>query len=182
MNKTETKSKTNKSPITKFFKQLMEKIQKEKNPLEAVLGIFIIIFALYFLLFAFSKADIRAVKGYDIIVELPKLGGLNVGGDAKLHGVKIGTVKNVKIDETNYNVVLTVSLKKHLKLPIDSTASVISNGLLGEKYLRIQPGSANIYLKANDSIQGKDYKTLEDIVSDFIFSDESSNKETETTE
>lgn len=63
-----------------------------------------------------------------------------------------------------------MSLASNIKLPVDSTAVIASAGLVGDKFIKIEPGKSTEYLKDGDVISNtKDFKTLEDMVGEIIF-------------
>ena len=65
---------------------------------------------------------------------------------------------------------VTFSISSDIKLPKDSTVSIVSDGLVGDKFVKITPGKSGKYLKNGDTFANtKDFKTLEDMVGEVIF-------------
>ena len=141
-----------------------------KRPVETIMGIMVLAVAALFCWFAYNVSDLQVVKGYNVTAKFLKVGGLNVGSDVRINGIKIGTVVSQKLDNEDYTVDVVMSLASDIKLPIDSTASIVSDGLIGNKFIKIDPGHAEEILKNGDILKNtKDFKTIEDLVGEVIF-------------
>lgn len=93
-----------------------------------------------------------------------------MGADVRISGVKVGSVLSAKLNENDYTADVVLSIDPTIKLPIDTQATIADAGLMGSKYVRLIPGGERLWLKDGDKItKTKDYKSLEDSVSDFIF-------------
>jgi phospholipid/cholesterol/gamma-HCH transport system substrate-binding protein len=122
------------------------------NLVETLIGAVVLAVAAFFLYFAYEKADIGAVEGYTLTAKFDKVDGVKVGSDIMLAGIKVGTVTDQTLDAEEYMAVLRLSLLSEVKLPDDSAIKVASDGLLGGKYLSIDPGGSEVYLEAGDEI------------------------------
>lgn len=141
-----------------------------RNAIETVMGAVVLLMAGMFLYFAYSTADIRAVQGYQISAAFYKIGGLNKGSDVLINGIKVGTVTGRALDSETYDAVVSMSILPEIKLPVDSTAAIASDGMLGGKYVRLIPGSEKSYLADGGLIANiRDFKSLEDQVGKIIF-------------
>ena len=99
-----------------------------------------------------------------------KVGGLNVGSDVRINGIKVGTVIAQKLDTQNYDAEVVMSIAPDIKLPKDSTAVIVGDGLIGDKFIKIEPGTSKDLLANGDEIaKVKDFKTIEDMVGEIIF-------------
>ena len=99
-----------------------------------------------------------------------KVGGLSIGSDVRINGIKVGTVTSQKLNNEDYMADVTFSISSDIKLPKDSTVSIVSDGLVSDKFVKIEPGKSLEYLKAGDSFANtKDFKTIEDMVGEIIF-------------
>ena len=88
----------------------------------------------------------------------------------RIAGIKVGTVDDIRLDPSTYDAVITMSVSADVKIPTDSSATISAEGLLGGKYVRIEPGSATEMLSAGASIENThDYRALEDQVGEIIF-------------
>lgn len=141
-----------------------------KKPVETIMGIVVLLIAVLFLLFAYRVSDLQVVKGYEVNAKFFKVGGLSVGSDVRINGIKIGTVMNQKLSNEDYMVDVILSIASDVKLPDDSVASITSDGLMGNKFVKIEPGTSKKLLANGDEIKKtKDFETLEDLIGKFIF-------------
>lgn len=141
-----------------------------KKPVETIMGLVVLVVALLFLAFAYRVSDLQVVKGYTLKAEFMKVGGLSIGSDVRINGIKVGTVTSQKLNNEDYMADVTFSISSEIKLPKDSVVSIVSDGLIGDKFVKIEPGKAMEYLKDGDSFANtKDFKTIEDMVGEIIF-------------
>ncbi len=141
-----------------------------KKPVETIMGLVVLIIAVLFLAFAYRVSDLQVVQGYPLTAEFEKVGGLSIGSDVRINGIKVGTVTAQKLNQEDYLVTVTFSISSEIKLPKDSTVSIVSDGLIGDKFVKIEPGKSAEYMEAGDSFANtKDFKTLEDMVGQIIF-------------
>ena len=141
-----------------------------KKPVETIMGIVVLIVALLFLIFAYRVSDLQVVKGYELNAKFLKVGGLNVGSDVRINGIKIGTVTAQKLSTDDYIVDVVLSISPDVKLPVDSIVSITNDGLMGNKFVKIEPGkSQEVYQNGDTIAKTKDFKTLEDMVGEIIF-------------
>lgn len=89
---------------------------------------------------------------YTLSARFNQTEGLIAGSDVRLAGIKVGRVVSQKLDDY-YGVVVTFSLPKDIQLPEDSGAAVQSSGLIGTKYIELQPGGAEDMLPAGGFIE-----------------------------
>lgn len=111
-----------------------------KNPIETIAGAVVVIVAGFFLVFAYQTADLRAVEGYSVTAKFDRIDGIKRGSDVRMSGIKIGTVVGQVLDPESYLAVVTLSIDPSVKLPMDTSASITSDGLLGDKYMALSPG------------------------------------------
>ena len=141
-----------------------------KKPVETIMGIVVIFVAAFFLYFAYQVSDLQFVKGYDINARFLKVGGLNVGSDVRINGIKVGTVIAQNLDPEDYVADVELSISSNIQLPKDSVVSIVSDGLVGNKFIKIEPGKSKEFLQNGDTVANtKDFKTLEDMVGEIIF-------------
>lgn len=111
--------------------------------------------------FAYQVSDLQVVKGYDINARFLKVGGLNVGSDVRINGIKVGTVIAQNLDPEDYVADVKLSISSNIQLPKDSVVSVVSDGLVGNKFIKIEPGKSKEFLQNGDTVANtKDLKRL----------------------
>jgi len=123
------------------------------NLVETLIGAVVLVVAGFFLYFSYEKSDVGAITGYSLMAKFDKVDGVKVGSDVMLAGIKVGTVLEQRLDTEEYLAVLKISLSSDVKLPEDSAIKIASDGLLGGKYLSIDPGGAEDYLEPGDEIR-----------------------------
>ena len=123
------------------------------NLVETLIGAVVLVVAGFFLYFSYEKADAGVVSGYPLMAKFDKVDGVKVGSNVMLAGIKVGTVMEQTLDAEEYLAVLKISMSMDVKLPDDSAIKIVSDGLLGGKYLSIDPGGSEDYLEAGDEIR-----------------------------
>ncbi len=137
---------------------------------ETAVGAVVLAIAVWFLVFAYNSGDFRPVAGYALSAKFNSVGGLAPGNDVRIGGVKVGSVLAQRIDPADYRAVIVFSVRSDLKLPEDTVAAITSDGLLGGKYLRLEPGRAAAMLAANGTLKStRDALSLEDMLGRAIF-------------
>lgn len=144
----------------------------KKNVLETLLGAIVLCVAAYFVFFAYTTVDLKPIEGgYKIHAKFNRVDGLNIGNDVRLGGIKIGTVRNIFIEPVTYLAVVEFNVMPDIKLPRDTSARVLAEGLLGATFLDLQPGAEEETLSAGGVIEyTQDSVNVVDLLGRFIFS------------
>ncbi len=141
-----------------------------KRPVETIMGVVVLTVAALFMVFAYQVSDLQAVKGYEVNARFMKVGGLNTGADVRINGIKVGSVVSQSINPLDYMVDVKLSLMPNISLPVDSTVLIAGDGLMGDKFIKIEPGRSTQKIEPGTTIQHtKDAKSLEDMVGEIIF-------------
>lgn len=128
----------------------------QRRVLETWVGIFVAagIFALVVLAFRvgnLTTADV--LDAYEVQAQFENIGGLKVKSPVTMAGVRIGRVSAIGFDPENYQAVVTMSIAgSYSNIPSDTSASILTSGLLGEQYIGLEPGGSPDYLKDNGKI------------------------------
>jgi phospholipid/cholesterol/gamma-HCH transport system substrate-binding protein len=139
---------------------------------ETAVGALVLVIAAWFLIFAYNSGELRPVSGYTLTAKFGSVGGLAPGNDVRIGGVKVGSVVDQRIDPNDFQAVIVFTVRADLKLPEDTVAAIQSDGLLGGKYLRLEPGRSQTMIAANGAIDRKhtrDALSLEDMLGRAIF-------------
>ncbi len=123
------------------------------NVVETLIGAVVLVVAMSFLGFAYTRADVGTVRGYELIAKFDRVEGLKAGSDVVVSGIKVGSVVDLTLDPETYFAVARLSIGDNVKLPDDSSAQIGSDGLLGDKYVIIAPGGAEDFLQAGGEIK-----------------------------
>lgn len=143
--------------------------------LETAIGAVVLLVAGIFLVFSYSTANNKSgglTSGiYHVTAVFDNIGGLKVGDNVMISGVKVGSVDQIKLDEKLYRAQVRFNVTNTIKLAKDSSARIASESLLGGRYLDVQPGGDENDLKNGDIISMTQSATnLEDLLGRFIFS------------
>jgi phospholipid/cholesterol/gamma-HCH transport system substrate-binding protein len=148
----------------------------QRNAIEPILGALVLVAAVAFLVFAYNKAGQRDVNGYPLKANFSAVDGLQLGSDVRIGGVKVGEVTHIGIDPETYLAQVQLTVEHELKIPVDSVASVSTDGLLGGKFLGLLPGSSDTMLKPGGRIaQTQASVSLESMLGQFIYSSQGSS-------
>jgi phospholipid/cholesterol/gamma-HCH transport system substrate-binding protein len=143
----------------------------KQNAIETIMGGVVLLVAALFLVFAYSSADIAAVKGYEVTAKFDRVDGIRQGTDVRMSGIKVGTVVGEKLEPETYFALLTLSIDSSVKLPVDTNAKIVTDGLLGSKYVALEPGAEEKLLQQGGEItHTQSAINIEDLISRYIFS------------
>lgn len=125
--------------------------------LETGVGFFIIVALCGLLFLAFKVSGLTQLgEGHDYIIkaDFDNIGGLKVRAPVSVSGVKVGRVINIQLDPQSYRAAVTLQISDHYKdLPVDTSASILTQGLLGSNYISLSPGYEQKMLKPNGLIE-----------------------------
>ena len=143
----------------------------QRNAIEPILGALVLVAAVAFLVFAYNKAGQRSFSGYPLAARFSSIDGLETGGDVRIGGVKIGQVTKIDIDPESYLAMVKFSVNPAIKIPVDSVASITTEGLLGGKYVGLEPGVSDTMLKPGGLITHTEASvSLENLIGKFMYS------------
>lgn len=146
---------------------------KNSKTLEAMVGGFVILGLLGLVFLAFKVSSVSRVGSqgsYTLYADFTSVSGLKSGASVMLAGVKIGNIDAIAIDKSNYEARVTLSIDSHYdNIPIDSSISVLTQGLLGEKYLGLDIGAEEEYFVDGDAFDfTKSAIVLERLIDQFF--------------
>lgn len=142
--------------------------------IEILVGFFMLfgILALLVLAFKVSGLTSAVANGYNITAVFDNVGGLKIRSPVSLAGVHIGEVSAIKLDNVQYKALVIMKIdSKYKKLPVDTSASILTQGLLGANYISLTPGFAHTFLNNNGTVQDTHPALiLEDLIGQLVFS------------
>lgn len=137
-------------------------------------GLFVLlgIIALVFLaLRAGNLSSFSFAPTYKVQAHFDNLGGLKVRAPVKSSGVVVGRVATLSFDNESYRAVVTLDIESQFKFPTDSSAAILTSGLLGEQYIGLSPGGEDKMLAGGSTIQyTQSAVVLEELISKFLYS------------
>jgi phospholipid/cholesterol/gamma-HCH transport system substrate-binding protein len=142
-----------------------------RNAAELIAGAVVLVVAVGFLGYAVAHTGRIDESGYTLHASFNAIDGLGVGSDVRLAGVKVGTVRSAGIDTATYQAQVAFTVDSEVKLPKDSSAGVTSDGLLGGKYLALEPGGDTQMIPPGGTVTiTQSSISLEQLLGKFIFS------------
>ena len=124
------------------------------NWIEPLVGAVVLLGASVFLTYLLVAGDAQpAQDGYRLTARFGQVGGLREGDDVRVAGVKVGRVERIALQPDTYLAVAELEVAPQTRLPLDSTARVTSDGLLGGAHVAIEPGADTAMLKAGGEIE-----------------------------
>jgi len=120
---------------------------------DLTVGLFVLVGLACILVLSFDVGGqvIGERNGLDLIAHFDELGGLKTRSVVTISGVKVGQVSSISLDE-DYRAQVVLDLEPDLKLPTDTSASIVTAGLLGDRYVILQPGAEDNLLRPGDTI------------------------------
>jgi phospholipid/cholesterol/gamma-HCH transport system substrate-binding protein len=142
-----------------------------RNVIETVMGAVVLVIAALFLFFAYSTAQVRSVRGYEVSAVFSRVDGVREGGDVRISGIRVGSILSLSLDPKTYDAVVRMNIEPNVQLATDTVAEIRSNGLLGDKYLALVPGNADDLIKPGGTIiHTQAPMSIEDLIGQYMFS------------
>lgn len=117
-----------------------------------------------------NATTVSASNGYSVYGDFDNIGGLKVRAPVKSAGVVVGRVDDIVLDQQKYVARVTIRLDNRFKFPKDSTASILTSGLLGEQYIGIDAGGDAAFLNPGDRIRlTQSAVVLEKLIGQFLY-------------
>lgn len=141
----------------------------------------IIIFVSLFFFMAFSNNDYKHIDNnfYNVNATFGRTDGLLVGDKVRMSGIDIGRIVGAELDD-NYNAVLKLEIITGIVIPDDSSASIVSSGLMGNKYIEVEPGGSPDFIADNGEFSyTQDAMVLEELLDRIVAMGKSKNKKVE---
>ncbi len=143
----------------------------KRSVIETILGALVLLVAGVFLVFSYKTADVGSVDGMEITADFAGIGGLGIGDDVQISGVKIGIVTDVELIHESYLARVHMSVDPAVELPVDTAALISSESLMGGRYLSLEPGAEEEIMASGDQVQYTQApQNLEQLLGKFIFS------------
>ena len=144
-----------------------------KSAIDVWVGIFVAIGLLAALFLALKVGNMNAVSfapTYKISARFDNIGGLKPRAPVKSAGVVVGRIANISFDDKTYQATVVMTIEDSFKFPKDSSAKILTSGLLGEQYVNLEPGGSEDVLKNGSKIDiTQSAIILEKVIGQFLF-------------
>lgn len=146
-----------------------------RKTLELWVGLFMAAGLLALAMLAFKVGNLATadvLDAYTVKARFDNIGSLKVKSPVTMAGVRVGRVSSISFDSGKYQAVVTLALDgRYQKIPADSSAAILTSGLLGEQYVGIEPGGDERFLKdGDDMLLTQSAIVLEKMIGQFLFS------------
>ena len=141
--------------------------------LEFAVGLFVLLgfVALATLATKVATATLGSTSSYVVTASFENIGGLNVKAPVAVGGVRIGRVTAIELDTETYSAKVSMAIEDtYQELPIDTSAAILTSGLLGAQFVGLEPGGDFEYLQDGDEIElTQSTIQLENLIGQFMF-------------
>ena len=142
--------------------------------IEILVGLFVAAAVAAFFMLAMSVSNMSSYGGgeiYELTARFDNVGGLKVRSPVAAGGVRIGRVTEIQYNSESYEAVVSMSIEEQYnKFPVDTAASILTSGLLGEQFVGFEPGAEEDFLKDGDTIDlTQSALVLEQIIGQFLY-------------
>jgi len=145
-----------------------------RKELDLWVGLFVLIGIGAMLFLSLKVANLSAfstAETYQVLAKFDNIGGLKPRAPVKSAGVVVGRVSDIRFDNETFEAVVTVSVERRFQFPKDSSAKILTSGILGEQYVGLAPGGDASNLKDGDTLKiTQSAVVLENLISQFLYS------------
>jgi phospholipid/cholesterol/gamma-HCH transport system substrate-binding protein len=154
-----------------------------RSTIDLWVGVFVVlgIGALLFLALKVGNlATFSNNETYQVQARFANIGGLKVRAPVKSAGVVVGRVADIRFDNETYEALVSMTLDYSYQFPRDTTAKILTSGILGEQYIGLEAGGDGVMLKNGDRVRlTQSAVVLENLISQFLFNKAAEAKEPE---
>ena len=144
-----------------------------KKGIEVLVGFFVLLGLLGLVFLSLKAANLASFgqrSGYVVTARFDNIGGLKVRAPVRSAGVTVGRVTAIALDARSFQGVVTLEIDKDVLFPKDSSAKILTAGLLGDQYVGIEPGGNDKNLGSGDVISStQSAVVLENLIGQFLF-------------
>ena len=144
-----------------------------RKALDLWVGFFVALGAgaiLFLALWVASSTTLAAADGYEVHANFGNIGGLKVRAPVKSAGVVVGRVADIRFDNESFEAVVTMNIDRRYAFPKDTSAKILTSGLLGEQYIGLAAGGDTVNLKNGDTLKlTQSALVLENLIGQFLY-------------
>jgi phospholipid/cholesterol/gamma-HCH transport system substrate-binding protein len=140
---------------------------------ETLVGLFVLLGLAAILFLALKAANLASfgqTEGYRVTAAFDNIGGLKPRAPVLSAGVTVGRVVNIKLDSKSYRGIVTLEIDKDVVFPKDSSAKILTAGLLGDQYIGLEPGADDKNIEGGGRITSTQSAiVIENLIGQFMF-------------
>jgi len=140
--------------------------------IETAVGLFMVAGFLCFAYLSVKLGDIGFFNRntYSVKARFGSVAGLKEGAVVEIAGVRVGKVASIRLDQEDYEALVDMEIDKNVRIQEDSIASIRTSGIIGDRYIHIEPGGTDELIKPGGEIEETESAiNLEELVSKYIF-------------
>jgi phospholipid/cholesterol/gamma-HCH transport system substrate-binding protein len=145
----------------------------KKQSLDIWVGLFVALGLLALLFLALKAGNMSAFTfepTYQVSAKFDNIGGLKPRAPVKSAGVVVGRVAEIRFDDQSYQATVIMNLEERYKFPKDSSAKILTSGLLGEQYIGLEAGGDETMIVGGSKLaQTQSAIVLENLISQFLY-------------
>jgi phospholipid/cholesterol/gamma-HCH transport system substrate-binding protein len=153
----------------------------QKKSIDIWVGMFVLLGAAALLFLALKAGNMSSFsfdKTYEVTTKFDNIGGLKPNAAVKSAGVVVGRVGEIKFDDKSFQALVILKMDKRYNFPKDTSAKILTSGLLGEQYIGLEAGGDVENLAAGEKIKmTQSAVVLENLISQFLFSKAAEGKD-----
>ena len=146
----------------------------KKYSVEAIVGVFVVIglICVGYMTIKLGKGQFFGSDSYTLYARFSSVSGLRTGSVIEVHGIEAGTVGSMSIDQDRQMALVDLRMNKGIKIYDDASAAIKTTGLIGDKFIRIDPGGSGEILKPGATIiDTTTPPDIEDLIGKYAFGD-----------
>jgi phospholipid/cholesterol/gamma-HCH transport system substrate-binding protein len=128
----------------------------QKRQIETLVGLFVLLGALAIVFLSLKAANLASFTldaTYSLSARFDNVGGLKIRAPVKSAGVTVGRIGTIRFDDKTFQGVVMMDIDKRYAFPTDTSAKILTSGLLGDQYVGLEPGGDDKNLKDGDNIK-----------------------------
>jgi phospholipid/cholesterol/gamma-HCH transport system substrate-binding protein len=146
----------------------------KKYSLETVVGIFVVIglLCVAYMTVKLGKVSLFGDNYYSLYARFGSVSGLRAGSTIEIDGIEVGRVERLTLDQEKQLSLVTLKIRKGVRIYDDASAAIKTAGLIGDKFVKIDPGGGGEVLKPGGTItETTSAVDIEELISKYAFGD-----------
>lgn len=144
-----------------------------RKGIETLVGVFVLLGMIAVVFLALKAANLASFSvgsTYALTAKFDNIGGLKVRAPVKSAGVTVGRVTAISLDPRSYQGLVTLEIDSRVQFPTDTSAKILTAGLLGDQYIGLEPGGSEKNLAGGDQIKmTQSAVVLENLIGQFLY-------------
>jgi len=144
-----------------------------KKGVEVMVGLFVLLGLVGLVFIALKAANLSSFSSgdtYTVMARFDNIGGLKSRAPVRSAGVLVGRVTSISLDPKTFQGVVKLAIERSFQFPKDSSAKILTSGLLGDQYVGLEAGYEEDVLAPGGTIkQTQSAVVLENLIGQFLF-------------